>query len=656
MELITELSADHLERLSRGRTPLNALAELIWNSLDGDATEVEVTYARNKLGGMESIQVTDNGHGITHARGKETFGILGKSWKSTTRLSPGGRKLHGQKGEGRFGAFTLGTEAEWTTSANGEHGASQFTISGQKQKLGTFVLTDPVAAPSETTGTTLVITHIVADVDSALSAPDAPVRLAKSFALYLKQYPEAQLNVDGQRIDPSPFEVQCTDYRLSVPTGGDDEPIGAELTVVEWNQKFGRELVLCNDDGFPLAFEPGGIQSPGFEWSAYLRSDFIRKCDERNLLSTALSPTLEALLASARTRLRAHFRARSAELAKDVVSKWKEQEVYPYEGEPSDTIETVERQVFDVVALNLNEYLPSFEGSDTKSKKLSLRMLKTALERSPQEVQHLVQEVLDLPEDKREELSKLLEHTTLAAVISAARLVADRLSFLSGLEAVVFDVELKKHTKERAHLHRLIAENTWVFGEEFHLTVDDESLTQVLRKHKKVIGREEDEDLAPVSRLDGTTGIVDVMLSRSVPLPSGRGNEHLVVELKRPSKKLDSAVATQIQDYAFAVAADERFRDTNTRWVFWAVSNDMNDHVRRLSNQKDRPPGVIFEADDYCIWAKTWGQIIEDCRSRLRLFEQQLGYMANHDQGLEYLRETYEKYLPDAAKDRGDAE
>jgi hypothetical protein len=43
--------------------------------------------------------------------------------------------------------------------------------------------------------------------------------------------------------------------------------------------------------------------------------------------------------------------------------------------------------------------------------------------------------------------------------------------------------------KERSQLHRMIADNnTWIFGEEFNLTVDDQSLTEVLRKHRKLIG------------------------------------------------------------------------------------------------------------------------------------------------------------------------
>jgi hypothetical protein len=138
--------------------------------------------------------------------------------------------------------------------------------------------------------------------------------------------------------------------------------------------------------------------------------------------------------------------------------------------------------------------------------------------------------------------------------------VADRLKFIHGLEALLFDVDSKKLLKERSQLHRMVAENnTWIFGEEFNLTVDDQSLTEVLRKHRKLIGDNVVID-QPVRRIDGKVGIIDLMLSRMVPQNHSDEREHLVVELKRPSVKVGADEITQVKKYAFTVADDERFR------------------------------------------------------------------------------------------------
>lgn len=65
------------------------------------------------------------------------------------------------------------------------------------------------------------------------------------------------------------------------------------------------------------------------------------------------------------------------------MEQWKEDEVYPYAGTPANPVEEVERQVFDVVALSINEHLPSFAESPSQAKRFSFEMLKAAIEESP---------------------------------------------------------------------------------------------------------------------------------------------------------------------------------------------------------------------------------------------------------------------------------
>ena len=148
--------------------------------------------------------------------------------------------------------------------------------------------------------------------------------------------------------------------------------------------------------------------------------------------------------------------------------------------------------------------------------------------------------------------------------------------------------------------------------------------------------------------------IVDLMLSKLIRTPRPNEFEHLVVELKRPSKKIDAEVLTQVEKYAFAVANDERFRDANVRWEFWAVSSEMDEHARRRVSQRDRPEGLLHVSDDarVRIWAKTWSQIIPECKGRLRFFQERLNYMATSEGGMKHLKEVYAKYLPNESKSK----
>jgi hypothetical protein len=198
--------------------------------------------------------------------------------------------------------------------------------------------------------------------------------------------------------------------------------------------------------------------------------------NEQGTLELAeLDSRLNESVENAKSQLREHFKTRTTQKLKTLVDEWKSEQVYPYAEEPASPVQTVERQVFDIVAVNVATSLVDFQTQDHRNRKLQLRMLRQAIERSPEELQLILGEVLGLSQRKQEELARLLKRTTLSSIISASKLVADRLDFISGLETMLFDPELKKNFKERTQLHRILADNnTWVFGEEFALTVDDQ--------------------------------------------------------------------------------------------------------------------------------------------------------------------------------------
>ena len=103
-ELLRELG----ERLV-GRQYI-ALAELIKNSYDADATKVEIRISH------ESIEVSDNGHGMTYDDFVGRWMRVGSTHKVLEMRSPRlGRPLTGSKGIGRLAAQFLASELELTS-------------------------------------------------------------------------------------------------------------------------------------------------------------------------------------------------------------------------------------------------------------------------------------------------------------------------------------------------------------------------------------------------------------------------------------------------------------------------------------------------------------------------------------------------------------
>jgi Histidine kinase-, DNA gyrase B-, and HSP90-like ATPase len=639
-----DLQEDFAEKLSASR-PVQALAELIWNGLDAEATVIKITAEADELR-LRSITVHDNGHGMAPSEAGRFFGFLGGSWKKANNVSKNGnRHLHGKEGRGRLRALALGRVAEWTVTGADDSGVlSTFTVTIVRDDVRQARISHPVqSSVGDRTGVRVRITEL--DKDWRLDAPGVSQELSELFALYMTEYPDVSMSVDGNKIDPAVAILRKRTYSLPAIESG-VESFEATLEVIEWKRPTDRMLYLCDEGGLPLYRIPPTIQAPGFEFSAYLKSPYNSILNQQGTLEVAeLDSSLAKAIEDSKEQLRQHFKARQAEDTRSLVDRWKEEAVYPYEGDPGSPVQTAERQVFDIVALNVATAIPNFDLQDKLNKKFQLRMLKQAVEKSPEEVQLIMNEVLGLPKQKQEELAKLLKRTTLSAVISAAKTVADRLEVLTGLEALLFDLDLKKHFKERSQLHKILEENTWIFGEQFALTLSDKSLTEVLARVIERRNTKRTRKSVEVKRADGRRGIIDLFLSRSVPMPRPEEREYLIVELKAPSIKISSAETSQVRSYAYAIQEDERFRGIKARWEFWVISTDMDAHAKQEITSSDRPYGLLDRKADCQIWIKTWSELLNEGRARLQIFEKELNYNADRDESLTFLRTTYAKIL-----------
>jgi len=131
-----KVESDHLEKLARPSRRLAGIAEMIWNAVDAEAEVVEVRVLENALQGVDSVEVNDNGHGMTQAEALKAFELLGGSWKRLSDRSRNGKRLlHGSEGQGRWRAFSVGDRIRWITVADENGHRMQTTITGTRQAL-----------------------------------------------------------------------------------------------------------------------------------------------------------------------------------------------------------------------------------------------------------------------------------------------------------------------------------------------------------------------------------------------------------------------------------------------------------------------------------------------------------------------------------------
>ena len=627
------------------RTPPAGVCELIWNAFDEDAENVEVSFEYTPMQAIDRILISDDGSGMSMEAAMRGFLNVGDSWKAMpgTTSEVKKRPVHGKYGRGRYTAFSLGLLAKWhsVTEVGGELMGVQ--VKGSGSDLTHFEI-DAARPELDSSGTVVTVSAVLQEAQDAFDAPNSlRERILTEFALHLDRFSDFKIKFKSENIDPTKVQHDKVHLDVPLPEGMSGKAV---LTVIEWDLKdVERRLYLCASDGSIVDEIPPGVQAPGAEFTAYLNWDGFTRGQPLHLLDDTDTP-VGRVVETAKDTLREHLAAKFRVRESQIVQEWKDEGVYPYKEAAKTESEKATRQAFHVVAMAASRTVEESRSKDAKV--LTLAALREAFEHAPESLVPILASVTKLPKARIDELRDILERTTLTNVITASRKVGDRLDFIHGLNALLFDKSTRKVTKERRQLHRILARETWIFGEEWTLTGDDQRLTEVLKQHLALL--EKDTELAEerdVLTADGRDLIPDLVLGRK--LQTGKNQfDQLVVELKRPNHKLADEDVSQLRKYADAIYEDERFSQQNVTWEFWLVGNDTRDVVDRMRKQSQLGHGVVQE-QPYRIVVKKWSEVVGDAEHRLKFVQDSLNYASNRDKGLESLRKKFSEYLPEEA-------
>ncbi|EHU1901146.1 TPA: ATP-binding protein [Acinetobacter baumannii] len=639
----------HIKTLTEA-SATKALSELIWNGFDASSQIVTVTLNYNSMEGLDSIVVEDQGSGIPYKDVELFFGGIGDSWKKIKKNTYH-HPLHGQNGKGRFKAFCLGADLEWKTTFEDQTAYGTYSIIGNHNKIEEFKTSVVEKNKNGKKGTKVTISNLHKKANELLKEKTRN-ELTKSFAVFLTEFPNLELNFNGSKIDPKSVQNYSKDYDLTEDCAEITvHPV--KLTIIEWNIETERVINLCSSKGISLEeYEPKNrIKAKGFNFTAYLKSEYFQELENTGGLSLKeLEPTVGKILDIAVSTIQEHFRKRIAEKYSGIVQEWKDQNIYPYQDKNSLTsVEKAEQEVFDILAANVQTFLPNFEKTEKTSKKFMFKLIAQAITENPESVQKIITEVLDLKKEDQDKLAELLDNTTLSSIISSATIVANRLNFLDELENLLFNEHTKKVFTERDQLHKILENEAWIFDEQFALSLSEERLEKVLEKHLSKLGDRSDEvDVSdPVILTDGRSGRIDLMLNK-VDQPRDGEFDYLVVELKRPTKKIDADVLNQIEKYAIAVAEDERFLNVKARWTFLAISNELDAYATRKANQRNMPKSVVFQDGELniTVLVKSWAEVVANARAKLQFINQHLQYEVTQESSQKYLKKAHEKFIP----------
>lgn len=642
-ELILRASDDFVKSIARESDPVRAVAELVWNAVDGEATTVGIELERTNFGAITAVKVVDDGHGISSDEVEATFGRIGGSWKQHTERSKNGlRYLHGKRGQGRLRAFALGSTVVWTSISDNTAGERQeVTISGDRGNRDRF-LWDVESSTSQRTGTTVTAHNDGQRSLAALETAGAVPTLRSHFAPVLLNDRNLTVIFDGVTLDPQQEIVQDT----RIPVAFSDDAQSAIVRIIEWRAGTHRAVYFGRDDDRFQYEESGSDLESQFAYSAYITWPGLGQDELAVLALRDMAPgDVGTLWAVVRRTIQDHFATRRRERRREQVEHWKKAGTYPYQGEPTSEPERAERAVFDVVSGTLAPHIPK----RNEDARLTLALLRDAIRHDPDRLTTILHEVVSLSRADRETLTRLLSETPLSAIIRSANLVASRHKFLAGLEHLLFDPIDSGTVGEREHLHKLLEHELWVFGEGYHLMSSERGLTELLRTDLKLEGLP-DGRIAPVKRWDGKSGRSDLHLA--VRQKEHDRIRHLVVELKAPDVLAHRSELDQVEDYTTAVLSNAAFASGKAIWDFILVVTDYDNVVLNRIISDDPEAGLFLESRKepgrplVRAYVRRWRDIIDENKRRLEFMTSALEHNPSVAEGLEYVRQEYQDLLP----------
>lgn len=625
---VLELKAQHdaLQKIATTRDPIKALAEFVWNALDADATTVSVELNRNALGGLDAIIIRDDGDGISRARAMADFENLGASWKRSRSRTGSNRAIHGKEGQGRLRFFSIAQRAHWQSTYKDGDVLKKLRIEIAAGSLNKSEVSDVDEAPM--TGSTGTVVHLepLKDTFDWLTGEEARTDFAAIFAPYLLQYPDVAITFDGHAVDPKATIALAKEFPARSVVCPTRTVRDLTIKVIEWRHSIGgRKIHLGGQSGVVLGSLPANVTAPGFEFSAYAYAPFFQEIADAHLLEFdgLADPDYAKVIEHVRDELSDYFRERQAERSGELIEELRTAGVYPYQGDPKDEVEKRERQVLDIAIHAVSSYSRDFKRADNALKKITLGLLREAVRHNPEAIHNILHHVFNLPKYRQDEFSSLLQKTNLGNIISASTLIADRVVALEVLKSIVFNPAHRNSVKERGELDVLVQANTWIFGENFHITLAETGLSRVMQRvSEELTGSKRKR--ANVTKPDGSIGRVDSFLGRIVPHQNQMHREFLLIELKRPSLKIGRKETDQLENYVNAIRTQPDFINTSTYWNFFIVTGEYDDHINERVTQEGREVGILIKKDTHVVWVKTWAEVIRECEARLHFIAQKL--------------------------------
>lgn len=390
-------------------------------------------------------------------------------------------------------------------------------------------------------------------------------------------------------------------------------------------------------------------------WFIYVNSDMLNNETIPDLDFDELgNRETTSILSNIRQTIDEFFRERNKEYDA-FVTKLMEDEHYPYELS-SDEIGLSESMFRKTVYLVENQE-KLLEKNETV-RQIVYPMVKKLLEEG--DARFIVDKVLSLPEEKKQQLHALLQTADFEEIIRFSSQVARKQQFINFLEELTYG-KLSKSIKERSQLHKIVQNELWIFNEAYNGTPQlwsDKSLANNLdelhRKYFEYDPTETDENLIEDYK-DTVRDITDLFFYNEKRLVNGR-REVMIVELKSPSCAISNHEMNQAKRYAFDIHKYPKFDKSQVCYKIILISSHLTERAKsEINNFPNLGEIGLFDrkienGEDIRVYAMTWSELIERNKRALSYLSESL--TLKEKEATEIFRENYPELLLEKAQAR----
>ena len=624
-----QITTKGISKFLKAYTEEKAISEYIWNGFDAEADTINVMTTANKMERIEKIEIIDNGTGIEYEKLSSKFMLFYQSEKSSSNNGVKYSKIHGKNGLGRLTFFCLENNAKWETIYKTEKGNVKYEIDINGSELEKYDAKNRVNT-EEDIGTKVTLYNINKIIDIEFLRKF----LIIEFGWYLKLYPNKKLILNGELINYNENVIDSDTFELKY----EEKNIVFNVEYIQWNEKIHEEYsryYFINSNKEERFKETTTLNKKGdsFFHSIYITSkifDNFYISKEGIEGQTALdgysksSDEYKFMKKEIDKYLKSKRKPYLSIVAQNLIENYKKEEIFPEYNEKNLVEKFKHQELENLVSIVCEKEPKIFSQLNKEQKKTIVRLFDLIIENGDTDsLYKILEQVVELDEDERDELSELLDKSSMSNITKTIKLIQDRYKAVSELKELVFNPNLGAN--EVNHIQAEIEKHFWLFGEEYSLvTAEEPDFEEALRRYRYIL---EDNSEKIKIESENKRKQMDIFAVRR-NINSGK-IENIVVELKHPTNvRLGKKHLDQVITYMDTILQEKRFNNHNEQWNFYLVGTefDTSGYIERcMKNVKEKnEKSLVWEVDNYKIYVKKWSEIFSDFELKHNFLQEKL--------------------------------